>query len=580
MSPTIADARQVTKRRARSNTNRSISESQSHKDGRVPPGQTVPNELASSFYVITSKYRVTRECADLLIELGGGSTNEEELLYPPPLPPSVSAPVVDSRYTRAAALGAREGESAKRGRERAVTLAGDEAKLPAPSRAALVSSPGAAAAAAACASPNNSFHSDGSALGSPQSWRSSSGRQDLSQRQLALLREMLGSSRGQDTGADIPEESVPTGSRQRPGMLRVTVNKEWKWGDPKNSTVTLRSEEEESEVADDGNGRVSAERKRRSGKLGMSGLRDMLRALKRSVRVEEAVGKAVPVHVQSTTSLSTESSIGSKLRKARGPSERRRRKGVDSIRSASEGAKGTTTTTTTLLASSGGGASFEGVKSSLRRPSLASIFRIGAKHRVSSKTAGGGGFASRLDLVEDEIRAPSSGTGEDSSSTEGDWYRMDSTSDLDATAKAAGGAGAGADGSATVRGGNYGGRRKRGPYFQHDVFSAAGSGGLASSSVRSVSQSQSDGQKPGRGSVRAAGSSGLLGKSASVRSMPPRSAMVLGASRPRSRPRLAMTPENIRPLLENAREVQVRLGDCIAELGGLVDRCRVDSGDF
>jgi hypothetical protein len=31
-----------------------------------------------------------------------------------------------------------------------------------------------------------------------------------------------------------------------------------------------------------------------------------------------------------------------------------------------------------------------------------------------------------------------------------------------------------------------------------------------------------------------------------------------------------MTPENIKPLLENAKEVQVRLGDCIAELRTLV----------
>jgi hypothetical protein len=30
-----------------------------------------------------------------------------------------------------------------------------------------------------------------------------------------------------------------------------------------------------------------------------------------------------------------------------------------------------------------------------------------------------------------------------------------------------------------------------------------------------------------------------------------------------------MTPENIRPLLENAREVQVRLCDCVEELGRL-----------
>ena len=33
--------------------------------------------------------------------------------------------------------------------------------------------------------------------------------------------------------------------------------------------------------------------------------------------------------------------------------------------------------------------------------------------------------------------------------------------------------------------------------------------------------------------------------------------------------RLAMTPENIRPLLENTREVYLHLGDCVEELGRL-----------
>jgi len=33
--------------------------------------------------------------------------------------------------------------------------------------------------------------------------------------------------------------------------------------------------------------------------------------------------------------------------------------------------------------------------------------------------------------------------------------------------------------------------------------------------------------------------------------------------------KLAMTPENIRPLLENAREVHARLCDCVEELGKL-----------
>ena len=114
-SPTVTlAAQQVTRRRARSNTNPSISESR-QKDAQVSssPGQTAYDGLASAFDVIHSKYRVIRECA-VLIELGGGNVNDE--LYSPPPPASASAPV-DSRSTHG--LGARECESgAKRGRER------------------------------------------------------------------------------------------------------------------------------------------------------------------------------------------------------------------------------------------------------------------------------------------------------------------------------------------------------------------------------------------------------------------------------------------------------------------------------
>jgi hypothetical protein len=35
-------------------------------------------------------------------------------------------------------------------------------------------------------------------------------------------------------------------------------------------------------------------------------------------------------------------------------------------------------------------------------------------------------------------------------------------------------------------------------------------------------------------------------------------------------PKLAMTPENIRPLLENAKEVHARLSDCIGEIRALL----------
>jgi hypothetical protein len=50
-------------------------------------------------------------------------------------------------------------------------------------------------------------------------------------------------------------------------------------------------------------------------------------------------------------------------------------------------------------------------------------------------------------------------------------------------------------------------------------------------------------------------------KTGSVRSMPPQ---------PRPDSQLAMTPENIKPLLENAREVHARLTECIAAIQALL----------
>jgi len=35
-------------------------------------------------------------------------------------------------------------------------------------------------------------------------------------------------------------------------------------------------------------------------------------------------------------------------------------------------------------------------------------------------------------------------------------------------------------------------------------------------------------------------------------------------------PKLAMTPDNIKPLLENAKEVHARLSDCILEIRALI----------
>jgi hypothetical protein len=62
-------------------------------------------------------------------------------------------------------------------------------------------------------------------------------------------------------------------------------------------------------------------------------------------------------------------------------------------------------------------------------------------------------------------------------------------------------------------------------------------------------------------SSRYAGANNLF-KNGSVRSMPPQPVPEL---------RLAMTPENIKPLVENAREVHGRLVECVAEIRSLLE---------
>ena len=222
-------------------------------------------------------------------------------------------------------------------------------------------------------------------------------------------------------------------------LVAPNVNKEWRWGDAGNSTVTLPEEEAGQQRGG----------KRRSGR--MSWIWDMLRALKGT-----AVGPSSPPVVdaaedhhhhhdqqppvpllspdifESTTSLSTESSTGSRRRYPdlfpRIPSTRRANKsstGPESVRSAS---KSRTRSPEGLYP-----ASFSAPKSSLRRPSLASIFRnIGGSKRPVSVSVDDPAVPSSA------TTATNTGTGDGSSNTgdEEDRDRMDSASDLDATANA------------------------------------------------------------------------------------------------------------------------------------------------
>jgi serine/arginine repetitive matrix protein 2 len=425
------------------------------------------------------------------------------------------------------------GESRK-SRERAITLAGDEPKLP---------STVTATATPAMMPPT----ADPPSL----AWRASTGRHDLSQRQLIILREMLNHP---DGTLRIPEE--------------VAVNRAWRWGDGMNSTITLPSEESSAAQVP-----ASPTKKR---KMGMSALRDMLRALKRT---HPASAPSVP-HT-SDASASTESSIGDGdgqhyYSHPQILTQRRRVKtstGPEDQKHAPPSSSTPPYHPPSLTH-----------RASPRRPSLASIFRLGQKSKSTLS-----GPDTSMDSI---ANGKNGGKHSDQSSTteEEDWDCMDSASDFEHAAQAL----EAGDGMLTVKG-----KKGRSPYEQEQSLQpglrpttprmgAAASrssifGGRDASPHRTRStrlsnvEENTDDQRGSRalrkGKKRASlpvpsptrprSRNGLM--SDSVRSAPPQS-FATHDPQSISEFKLAMTPENIKPLLENAREVHTRLVECIAEL--------------
>ncbi|KAG8733843.1 hypothetical protein FRC10_012113 [Ceratobasidium sp. 414] len=206
-----------------------------------------------------------------------------------------------------------------------------------------------------------------------------------------------------------------------------------------------------------------------------------------------------------------------------------------------------------------------------RRPSLASIFRLNGAGR--SKSKGRAVSASNLGS-----QTTTSSTTEDDMD-ESDWDRMDSASDLDLRIKAHG-----EEKDATLRGrksGSLGG-------INRPPVPALPAQFAASKSQISLSRGSPDEAAFGTGTDLASGSagpvrsdrfkqktpSGLAQVTTSVSGIQPglRSAPLqspVGSGYPSAEGvegRLALTPETIKPLLEYAREVTARLDQCVAEL--------------
>lgn len=523
--------------RARSNTN------------PPPPPRIDYGLLALSFRTIDSKYRIAWECAELLIDLGTGATTG----IPPDASPPASLPTSKSDPASVRV----------KNRERAITLAGDEGK---PVLAGIDSN------------SRDPFPATPPVL---LSWRASTGRHDLNQRQLFLLKEMLNNAESAKEGValEIPE----------PGSFPPN----WRLGEGMESNLTLPTEESASAS------NASPQKRRPSSKLGMTGIRDMLRSLKRNhSRASQ------PDAAQSSTTLSTESSMNTQARNYENypylsqtglpipprSTGRRRSKtsaGPDSVRS-------TNGDYPQYPHVSGISVSH---KSSPRRPSLASLFRLGQKHKgspvnstdhsldktvESANSSQSHGSSQSRGMVEDE-------------DDESDWDRMDSLSDVDVQIDNSP-ENADRKGTLKLR------KKKRLSYrfespsrprptpfrnpFSSSQASLQGAPDqspvqILSTRLSNVDENSASAPRSGRQTPVDSGRPRSRGKDrpvpSSVRSVPlkPSKGLPVFDIAPIPEFKLAMTPENIRPLLENARVVTSRLQDCVSEVKDLLSKAEV-----
>ncbi|KAI0259439.1 hypothetical protein BC834DRAFT_974247 [Gloeopeniophorella convolvens] len=533
--------------RARSNTNPNpiIVTANPHK------------QFAASFFHLDHKYKISWECAELLIELGGGAPAPS--MSPPPS--SFSAPAQQSAYPSDSING-------RRSRERAITLAGDEAGPPFPMA---FSGPPAASM--------------------PSEWRASTGRNDLSQRQLWLLRDMLNKPDSSPTmlaNLQIPEEGP--------------VNRNWRWGEATSSTITLPSEESARNS--------SPSKKRRYSRLGMSGLRDMLRSLTRSHHRHP-----LPIPFRPASSASTSASSSYDDQSQHGHTQRAPKTSTGPEATSSIRASSPFRTAPALT------------HKSPRRPSIASIFRFAQKSKGSPSTEAESSSGHSPRQPQPHILHSSSsgsdlGSRIDPMDEEEDWDHLDSAEDLDAAARALGLKDA--NGMATLRG-----RRSRHPYEpgrerkpavlrkERPANASQSSLSLWADSPSTSSRSQislaatavpaspplpvpppAAASPPGpfmrstrlsnvEEVVEAQGSLAVAptlskGKSRSPRRLSSRRGPLTGSVRSVPPPThtlpagdmtslaLSLTPETIRPLLENAREVHARCSECIVEMRALL----------
>ncbi|KIY49788.1 hypothetical protein FISHEDRAFT_72418 [Fistulina hepatica ATCC 64428] len=558
----------VTQSSSSSNPSHSSLQLAAGADRPQTPGSVEYKHLAGRFYTINAKYKLAWECADLLIEIGSGSS---EVSSPPDtaddnaMEKSISAPVMPIS----------PGLPPPRGRAVTLTSSAEEASAVTSGKASTVGRSGG----------------------------------ELSQRQLSLLREMLGSP---------PGSTAPT--LQRPHQEVPGLNKDWNWD---NYAIPDAVNASSSTLPPSEDGEGAKKRRPSRNHKGMAGLRDMLRALRRSYWDRDHLQSHQVDQTHSSSSLSTSSSSShphgqphahvQRQKNALGlplpapPVAGRRRAKTSS------GPQDTTKSRSDTpgffyMRSTVNNSSVALGKASPRRPSLASIFRLGKSHSNSSP-----GSAHHSDSGSKNGGAVDT-TGDDEDE---DWDRMELDEELHSPTNAGGVAG----NLETVRGGKEA-KRGHSPYTQlasrpmtprttGRSVSASGSYGQASASSLSLwigerpnrlSNVEEDHQTPAEaqfpvgkspsktrrvsrlieGDVNGAPSA-LMNrvKSGSVRSMPPQYSSVLStsvsgpAALSSAYPQLALTPENIKPLLDNAKEVRAQLGECCQGIRDLLSSVNV-----
>lgn len=550
----------------------------------MPPSAQI-RTITASMTQLRSKFAITWECAELLIELGGSTVpsriskvQSKSSLASKVFPTSSSAPpeIMNS-------IG-------RKGRERAITLGGDEQKptLPANEQKADTM-------------PTTPRHSG--------DWGDTPGKNDLSSRQLLLLREMLSHPDAEDN---------PQSVLERLRVLDSQVNRDWGWGGPMGSTITLPPSDGSSHYHRTAtpNDR-SPTKKRRASRLGMSAVREMLRNIKRSM-TEANQGQ----HPRSPHPPSSESSVGFADR----PAPRRRAKTSTGPQGSDLGRE-SPAPHSRRDPRSPYNTVHSGMHKSPRRPSLASLFRFAHKNKSKPNS---GNTTDHSSLRRRPDAPSSSGTGSQATMEDEDWDRVDdSTSDLDFhSPRSQRSVSGGTDNSSTLRAKRANqGQSERSPYmaFQESlppepftprrgglpgpeasrssILEGTWSRGTKLSNVEEIAEGStpmkrptkrpsrvfgpspsaslkrhpSDAKKPQQqqqltrtNSKRLSGVSPVQrgGKMGSVRSATPQWVEHADGM---PDPKLAMTPENIKPLLDSAREVLLRCTECVAEARTLLN---------